>query len=224
MARKKKTKSVKSEDIVQDVSNKNETSLKEKSEDSEVLLENVEIKDILAETNEVADANLEREIVIADSTNLTRDLYDKTRYGEPTENKSFQYSLIEGLYLLERGKFKIKSSNKVLDFDSYVKKARKIEPNFWVRYCVFKDLRKRGYIVKTALKFGADFRVYDRGVKPGEDHAKWIVYPVSETNSTTWHEFAAKNRVAHSTRNNLLIGVVDDEAEVSYWVVTWIRP
>ena len=40
-----------------------------------------------------------------------------------------------------------------------ISRARKAEPNFWIRYCVFRDLRSRGYIVKTALKFGADFRV-----------------------------------------------------------------
>ncbi len=40
-------------------------------------------------------------------------------------------------------------------------------------------MRNRGYIIKTALKFGADFRVYDRGVKPGEDHARWIIHRVN---------------------------------------------
>ena len=93
-----------------------------------------------------------------------------------------------------------------------------------VKFSVFKDLRDRGYVVKTALKFGADFRVYDRGVKPGEDHAKWVVFPVPEGSTTTWHEFAAKNRVAHSTKKRLLIGVVDDEGDVSYWEIRWIRP
>ena len=85
-------------------------------------------------------------------------------------------------------------------------------------------MRNRGYIVKTALKFGADFRVYDRGVKPGEDHARWILYPVHEGSALTWYEFAAKNRVAHSTKKRLLIGVADDEGDVSYWEARWLRP
>ena len=89
---------------------------------------------------------------------------------------------------------------------------------------MFKDIRNRGYIIKTALKFGADFRVYDRGVKPGEDHARWIVYPVHEGETLTWHEWAAKNRVAHSTKKRLLIAVVDDEGDCSYWEARWVRP
>jgi len=178
----------------------------------------------LPKTNETIEVEFAREIIVAESTDLTRELYDKTRYGEPTENKKFQYALLESLYLMERGKFIIKHGRKTLDFDTFVKKARKIDPNFWTRYVVFKDLRKRGYIVKTALKFGADFRVYDRGIKPGEDHAKWVVFPISESEVMTFYEFSAKNRVAHSTRKRLLLAIVDIESDVVYYEVRWLRP
>lgn len=116
------------------------------------------------------------------------------------------------------------SKNKKLTFESFLKQATQKEPNFWIRYCVYKDMRARGYIVKTALKFGADFRVYDRGIKPGEDHARWIIYPVHEGSTLTWYEFAAKNRVAHSTKKRLMMGVVDDEGDVTYWEIKWMRP
>src|SRR3989344_2093752 len=124
-------------------------------------------------------SQLAGERVLSEENDETRELYNLSRFGEPF-GKKYQYSLIEALFLLEKEKFTILDGKKELDFESFLKKARKVEPNLWIRYCVYKDLRKRGYIVKTALKFGADFRVYDRGVKPGEDHARWIVYPVSE--------------------------------------------
>ena len=167
---------------------------------------------------------LTKESVIAPSTDETREFYDSSRFGEPQEEK-FQYSLVEGLFLLEKKKIEIcdPKDNK-LDFDTYVKKAKTLNKNFWIDYCVFRDLRSRGYIVKTALKFGAEFRVYDRGVKPGEDHAKWIVYPIHESETLTWYEFAAKNRVAHSTRKRLLLAIVDDEGSCSFWESRWIRP
>jgi tRNA-intron endonuclease, archaea type len=163
--------------------------------------------------------------VVTEISDSTKQLYDQSRYGVMLESGKLQLSLIEALYLSDKGTIEIYSSkNKKMERENFVKRARKIEPNFRVRFCVFQDIRNRGYIIKTALKFGADFRVYDRGVKPGEDHAKWIVYPVYEGSTLTWHEFAAKNRVAHSTRKRLLIGVVDDENSVSYWEVRWIRP
>ena len=88
----------------------------------------------------------------------------------------------------------------------------------------YRDLRKKGYILKSALKFGADFRVYDKGVKPGTDHAKWILSCVKDTDNINWRDFAAKNRIAHSTRKNLLVAIVDSEGSVSYYEISWKKP
>ncbi len=165
------------------------------------------------------------ERVITESSDEAREFYNQSRFGAMADNGKVELSLLEALYLMEKGRLTIKSeAGRKVTFESYVKKARKIEPNFWIRYSVFKDMRNRGYIIKTALKFGADFRVYDRGVKPGEDHARWIVFPVHEGSVYTWHEFSAKNRVAHSTKKKLLLGIVDDEGDVTYYQVSWIRP
>jgi len=162
--------------------------------------------------------------VITESSDDARELYNQSRFGTLDDNK-VELSLLEGLYLMEKGRLEVKNeSGKPISFELYAKKARKVEPNFWIRYCVFKDMRNRGYIIKTALKFGADFRVYDRGIKPGEDHAKWIVFPVHEASVYTWHEFSSKNRVAHSTKKRLLLAVVDDENDVTYYEVKWTRP
>jgi len=161
-----------------------------------------------------------KERVITDNSDAARDFYAQSRFGVVLEDGKVQLSLHEALYLMEKGKLSIFDyRKKELDFTAYLARAKRIEPQFWIRYCVFKDIRTRGYIIKTALKFGADFRVYDRGVKPGEDHARWAVYPVHEGSTFPWYEFAAKNRVAVSTKKRLLIGVVDDEGDVSYWEI-----
>ncbi|MCK5282293.1 MAG: tRNA-intron lyase [Nanoarchaeota archaeon] len=170
-------------------------------------------------------ASFIKDRVVTENSNEARELYNQSRYGSLTEEGKVQLSLIETMYLSEKGKIAVfDGRNKGLSSESFLKKAQKIEPNFWVRYCVFKDMRNRGYIIKTAMKFGADFRVYDRGVKPGEDHAKWVVFPVQEASALTWYEFSAKNRVAHSTRKRLLIGCVDEENDVTYWEIRWVRP
>jgi tRNA-intron endonuclease, archaea type len=177
------------------------------------------------ETKEVVNVLLSKEQVITENSDPARELYNQSRYGVLLDDGKVQLSLLEALYLLEKGKINLVDlRNKAVEKDSFITKAKKAEPNFWIRYCVFKDLRNRGYIVKTALKFGADFRVYDRGVKPGEDHAKWVVYPVHEASSLTWYEFAAKNRVAHSTKKKLLMGIVDAENQTTYYEIRWLRP
>jgi len=171
------------------------------------------------------DAVLLNERVVTENSDAARALYEHTRFGALKKNGRVELSLIEALYLLERNKVRILDRrNRELSEDLIQRKASKIEPDFWIRYTVFSDLRDRGYVTKTALKFGADFRVYERGAKPGEQHAKWVVFPVHESAQLKWSEFSGKNRVAHSTKKRLLIGVVDDEGDTSYWEVLWKRP
>jgi len=162
--------------------------------------------------------------VITEDSDSARELYNQSRFGIILENKKVQLSLIEALYLLEKEKIVVYRNKKRIKCEELMKLSEKREPNIWTRFLVYKDLRNRGYITKTALKFGADFRVYERGIKPGEDHAKWIVYPVAEGSEITWYEFAAKNRVAHSTKKRLLIAIVDDECDVTYYEIRWTRP
>ncbi len=177
------------------------------------------------EKKKTVKAVFSKERILTENSDAARELYNQSRYGTILEDGKVQLSLLEGLYLLEKKRIKVvDGKNKKISFDDFLKKADKFEKQFWTRYCVFKDIRDRGYIIKTALKFGAEFRVYDRGVKPGEDHARWVVYPVAENSSLTWYEFSAKNRVAHSTRKRLLVGCVDVEGDCTYWEIRWMRP
>jgi len=174
----------------------------------------------------VIKALFQNEQVVTESSDVAKELYDKSRFGSLKSNSRVVLSLLEACYLVEKSRLEVftASGRKKLSFGDLVKKAKRRNKQFLIKYAVFNDIRNRGYIIKTALKFGADFRVYARGVKPGEDHAKWVVFPVHEADTLTWHEFAAKNRVAHSTKKRLLIGVVDDEGDVSYWECRWVRP
>jgi tRNA-intron endonuclease len=170
-------------------------------------------------------ALVEHEVVRTENSDAARALFTKGQFGALLDDGRVQLSAIEAAYLFAKKRLVlVDAKGKSVSLDSFIKKARKKDRQFWTRYAAFKNLRDRGYIVKTALKFGADFRVYDRGVKPGEEHARWIAYPVSEHDALSWREFASKNRVAHSTKKNLLLCIVDDEGDVSYWEVGWLRP
>ena len=149
-------------------------------------------------------------------------LYKKSNFGQPVGQK-IHYSLPEALYLLEKGKIEIKKGKNSLSFEELIKVFKRIDSKIQLKYPVFKDLREKGYIVKSALKFGADFRVYDKGKTPDEVHAKWVVFCEHESSKFSWHEFSAKNRVAHSTKKNLLIAIIDEESSVSYYEVSWVR-
>jgi tRNA-intron endonuclease, archaea type len=118
------------------------------------------------------DAFLLDEFVNTECSNEARLLFDKSRYGTLLQDGRVQLTLIEAYYLMDKGKIRLFNAKNILTKEQFLKKCLKLEKNFWVRYAVYADIRDRGYIIKTALKFGADFRVYNKGVKPGEDHAR----------------------------------------------------
>ena len=162
--------------------------------------------------------------VISSNSSEANSLYQKSSFGEPRSGK-IQYTLSEALYLIEKSKLEIfNSQGGKIPEKEIIKKFQRIDKKFQIKYSVFRDLREKGYIVKTALKFGADFRVYEKGEKPGEKHAKWIVFVDYESRKISWNEFSARNRVAHSTKKNLLLAIVDEEGDVTYYEVSWIRP
>ncbi|MBW3016072.1 tRNA-intron lyase [Candidatus Woesearchaeota archaeon] len=170
-------------------------------------------------------ALLSKNAIITESSSQAKELAEKSSFGKLQTDGRVRLCWLEAVYSVEKQKLTVLDGRKKeIKFEELCKKAARNEHDFWTRYPIFKDFRNRGYTIKTALKFGADFRVYERGKKPGEEHAKWIVYPVKESQKLTWQDFAAKNRVAHSTKKKLLIAVVDDEGDVSYWEVRWLRP
>ena len=161
---------------------------------------------------------------VTSNTAEAQSLFATSRFGERLGEKIL-YSLSEALFLVQDKKMDIfDNRGKKLLQKEILKKFERIDKKFKTKYLVFKDLRKNGYIVKTALKFGAEFRVYEKGKKVTQAHSKWICFPVAENKQMTWQDFSAKNRVAHSTKKNLLIAIADEEGDISYYEVKWTRP
>jgi len=149
-------------------------------------------------------------------------LNEKSCLGEK-KSGIIEYSPIEALFLLSRNKMHLFSGKKEISFYEVLKKIRKQDKKIETKFAVFSDLRKKGYILKSALKFGAEFRVYDIGSRPSTSHAKWLLYTAKESDNLSWHEFSAKNRVAHSTKKNLMIAILDEEGDISYYEISWLR-
>lgn len=147
----------------------------------------------------------------------------KSSFGERVGDK-IQYSLSEVLYLVDIKKIEVFQGDKKLSKDDLIKKLQRLDKKIELKYAVFKDLRQKGYIPKTALKFGADFRIYEKGSRPGKSHAKWLVFIENESKKISLHEFSAKNRVAHSTKKKLLLAIMDEEGKITYYEISWIKP
>lgn len=139
-------------------------------------------------------------------------------FGEDREGKMI-LSPEETLFLLEKRKsFNIENSKGTkFDFDALMKEFTKSDKEFPRKYLVYRDIRARGYIVKTGFKFGTHYRVYGRGVKPGQGHAIWLVHAVPEEFKCDFHTFSGKIRLAQNVRKKMIYALVDKEGDITYY-------
>jgi tRNA-intron endonuclease len=143
-------------------------------------------------------------------------IHSKGSIGLLVKNK-LELSPVEALYLLKKNKIIIKKTTESL----LIRKASRSDKRFLLRFKVFEDLRSKGYVVKTALKYGFDYRVYGKGKKPGKAHAKWLVHAFSENEKYSWKDYSKMMRIAHSVKKTTLIAIVDDEGDTTYWESGW---
>ena len=148
-------------------------------------------------------------------------LYNKRFYGNLTD-LGLELSLIEALYLLKKEKIVIFDEENIIDSNNLTKIIK--DKHIYSHYLVYSDLRTRGYIIKTGFKYGSDFRIYERGHSPGDGHSSFLVKILSEEQNIKVTDFSSYVRVAHGVRKTLLLAVVDDEYDITYYNVEWTRP
>lgn len=139
-------------------------------------------------------------------------------FGQKIDN-IFSLDKYESLYLLENKKIEIFQNNKKIIFENLLKKSK---INF-EKYLVYKNLMKKNHKVKSGLKYGVDFRVYKKGDKIGKNHSKWLVQVFKDNQKINITDFAAKNRVNHATKKKLLLAIVDQEKDITYFETSWTK-
>lgn len=157
-------------------------------------------------------------------------IFESDYYGKFREDR-LELALVEAMMLLEEGRIAVIGENGEMVIEELRQSCKRIDPRFDIRYTVYKDLRKRGLPTRTGFKFGCDFRVYDRGVKPlkrgpkaAKEHTKWIVFAVPEGYVFSFPELSRAVRLAHNIRANMLWAIVSEGKEVKYYQVTFFKP
>jgi tRNA-intron endonuclease len=178
---------------------------------------------------------IEDRVIIWDPSAV--ELYDESGYGKPLPEENpqrLELDLIEATFLVERGKLKVfvkeDGTKKFLELADLFKIGENKVHQFHPAYTVYRDLRNRGFLVKTGFKFGSTFRVYDRGVKlkrgpkAPHEHTRWVVHPVAEEAAFSLPEMSRAVRLAHNIRATFVWAVVDRENDVTYYVIQRITP
>jgi tRNA-intron endonuclease len=162
----------------------------------------------------------EDRIIVEDEKTASRLL--QKAFGKRTGNGGrLELSLVEGLYLIDRGSITVMDGEHEVTTKDIIKIAK--EEDFQLKCKVYADLRERGHIVKTGFKFGAHFRVYGKGDSI-TDHSKYVVHAVPESEVYSFFEVSRIVRLAHGVKKDVLFAVVDDEGDITYYKIERTTP
>ena len=159
-------------------------------------------------------------VVVGDSE--TKSQLKERGFGEE-DGRRLAISLIEAVFLVETEKLDVMKGDEKISFEDIVKLGSEKEEEFYNKYIVYKDLRGRGLLVRTGLKFGTDFRTYERGSSVGKGHSKKLVHVVPEEYTCSFPEMARALRLAKNVNKDLIYAIVDEEGDVTYYLVDRIK-
>jgi len=140
----------------------------------------------------------------------------KTGYFGRLKGDGLELSLVEAAFLLSRGKLEIELEGTLLDFRTFFEQASLRQPNFELKYIVYKDLKERGYYVQPSA---VDFRVYPRGSHPGKSAAKIFVHVQSERQLLPVKLLQDSVASAENVHKQFILAVVDEESDLTFYEV-----
>ena len=148
-------------------------------------------------------------------------LHEKSKFGK-IEADFLHLSLIEACYLLEKGRLDIYEEDMQCSIGYLIDLLKQEE--LYGKYIVFRDLKDRGFVIKTGFKYGSEFRLYNRGGGPNQSHSDYLVKIIFEDYDINALDFASYVRVAHGVNKKFLLAIVDDDFDITYYDIAWTRP
>ena len=141
-------------------------------------------------------------------------------YGTRIDGNKLELEPVELLHLIERKRAIASTpSGELVGSDYIVNSLLEEDPDLWIRYLVFRDLRSRGYAVRKGFGSGIGFRVYARGDKPGDANAKELVYVLKEGVPISLSDLDLVTKTAAGSRKELVFALVDQNGEVNFYKV-----
>ncbi len=163
------------------------------------------------------------ESVIVDDPAEASQIHNKGSYGVPQSGGGLKLELMEAIYLVESDRLSVASDGSPISAADLLRTGHKASEGFEVRYLVYRELRQRGYVVKTSSP-PLDFRVFPRGGAPSKTPSKWWVAAISERSTFDLGALLGHLDRTSDVRKGLLLAVVDEESDVTYYEVKRVVP
>ncbi|MCI4335318.1 MAG: tRNA-intron lyase [Thermoplasmata archaeon] len=131
---------------------------------------------------------------------------------------------LESTYLVEMQRLEVSGpAGRPVEFAEMLRRAARVEPGFGIRYLVYRDLRQRGYVVRSSPP-PATFAVLPRGGVLHKTPARFWVEPLSERRPFALAQVLALAERAKAARKQLLLAVVDEESDLTYYLTRLPSP
>jgi tRNA-intron endonuclease, archaea type len=146
-------------------------------------------------------------------------VYAKGFFGTPDADGGLVLDRYEAVYLAEMDRLEVAGPRGAkVPWSTVFRAAVRSNPGFAVRYLVYRDLRQRGYVVRASPPPVA-FSVLPRGGILHKTPSRFWVEALSErVPFDLAHLFDVADR-AQSAKKTLLLGLVDEESDLTYYRV-----
>lgn len=151
-------------------------------------------------------------------------LYARGYFGTLEPGGGLRLDRYETAYLTEMGRAEVQGpKSRATPWPEVFRRAARAEPGFGVRYLVYRDLRQRGYVVRSSPPPIA-FAVLPRGGILHKTPARYWVEALSERSPFDLGRLIGLTERAQGTKKSLLLGVVDEESDLTYYRLKLSQP
>src|SRR2546425_1098003 len=150
--------------------------------------------------------------VIIDDPAEASGVHNRGFFGSPRSGGGLELNLLEAVYLVEGGRLDIRRHGRTVSARELFRAASASIDAFEIRYLVYRDLRSRGYVV------------HPRGGAPKKTPSKYWVRALSERAVFDLAELLGRAEEAAAVRKTLLLGLVDEESDLTYYSVREAHP
>ncbi|MDR3282192.1 MAG: tRNA-intron lyase [Candidatus Methanoplasma sp.] len=145
--------------------------------------------------------------------------YNKGNFGYPMHGGGLELDLIEAVFLLECDRLEVLCDGRQMTFEELFIHASAVHDGFDIVYIVYRDLRQRGFVVK-AESGGFDLSVFPRGSTMSDSRPTYMVRAVSERTEACMTDLSGEVAQTENAGRRLLYGVVDEEGDLTYYIMS----
>jgi tRNA-intron endonuclease len=161
---------------------------------------------------------LDGDTVVVEDERAASTLYNKGSHGTPETGGGLRLTFMEAAYLVDVDRLAVEDDlGGEVTLEDLISSGGRADPVFEVMYLVYRDMRERGYLVKSSTTPGVDFDVFPRGGNHKDPSRQWLL-AVSERASFGTAPFLDMLHRAKKFDRRVVIGVVDEEGDVTHYV------